>query len=57
MKRAKRYGETLKYAFDAQHTPVLTVKPGEVFVLETEDAPSGLYRAQMMPRSYWSPGI
>jgi amidase len=45
MKRVERRSDLLKYTFDYQHAPVLEVEPGEPFVLETEDAPSGLYRA------------
>jgi amidase len=44
MKRVERNGESLKYAFDFHHPPVLRVGLGESFVLETEDAPSGVYR-------------
>jgi amidase len=42
MKRVGR--ESLKYTIDFQHIPVLKVDLGEPFVLETEDAPSGIYR-------------
>jgi amidase len=45
MKRAQRRPEDLKYTFDFQHAPVMEVEPGEQFALETEDAPSGTYRA------------
>lgn len=44
MKRVERSRESLKYAFDFRHSPVLEVEPGESFTLETEDAPSGTYR-------------
>ena len=43
MKRIGR--ECLKYTIDFQHQPVLEVELGESFTLETEDAPSGLYRS------------
>jgi amidase len=45
MKRAQRRVEDLKYTLDSQHPPVMEVEPGESFVLETEDAPSGTYRS------------
>ena len=44
MKRVIRNHESLKYAMDFRHSPVLEVKLGESFMLETEDAPSGTYR-------------
>jgi len=44
VKNVKRDRERLKYTFDFQHPPVLEVEPGESFILETEDAPSGAYR-------------
>jgi len=44
MKRVRRSRDALKYTFDFQHPPLLEVEAGEPFVLETEDAPSGLYR-------------
>jgi acetamidase/formamidase len=44
MKRVERSRESLKYAIDFRHPPVLEVEVGESFALETEDAPSGLYR-------------
>ena len=43
MKRIGR--ESLKYTIDFRHTPVSQVELGESFTLETEDAPSGLYRS------------
>ena len=45
MKRAQRSVEDLKYTFDSRHPPLMEVQPGESFVLETEDAPSGTYRS------------
>ena len=45
MKRVQRSRESLKYTFDYRHSAVLEVEPGESFVLETEDAPSGVYRS------------
>jgi amidase len=44
MKRIERSPERLNYAFDFRHPPILKVELGESFVLETEDAPSGMYR-------------
>lgn len=44
MKLVKRSPESLKYTIDFEHPPVLEVELGESFMLETEDAPSGLYR-------------
>lgn len=44
MKRVERSHNSLKYTLDHRHSPVLEVEPGEAFVLETEDAPSGTYR-------------
>jgi amidase len=45
MKRIERSRESLKYTIDFRHFPLLEVSLGESFVLETEDAPSGLYRS------------
>jgi acetamidase/formamidase len=45
MKRAQRRAADLKYTFDFRHPPLMEVEPGEPFVLETEDAPSGTYRS------------
>jgi amidase len=45
MKQLQRSRDVLKYAFDFQHPPLLEVEVGEPFVLETEDAPSGIYRS------------
>ena len=45
MKRVARNRDSLKYALDHRHTPVLEVEQDEAFVLETEDAPSGTYRS------------
>jgi len=44
MKRVARSRESLKYTIDFRHSPVLEVELGELFTLETEDAPSGTYR-------------
>jgi amidase len=44
MKRVERSRDSLKYTIDHRHAPVLEVEQGEAFVLETEDAPSGIYR-------------
>jgi acetamidase/formamidase len=44
MKRIPRTRTTLKYTFDFRHEPVAEVDIGEAFAVETEDAPSGLYR-------------
>ena len=44
MKRVERSRNSLKYTIDHRHSPVLEVEPGEAFILETEDAPSGTYR-------------
>ncbi len=44
MKRVERSRDSLKYTLDHRHSPVVEVEPGETFVLETEDAPSGTYR-------------
>lgn len=44
MKHVERRHENLKYTIDSRHAPVLEVEIGEPFTLETEDAPSGLYR-------------
>ena len=51
--------ESLKYTIDFQHSPVLEVDPGEPFSLETEDAPSGIFRdlddaAQLLDAWYLS---
>lgn len=58
MKRVTRSRESLKYTFDTRHSPVLEVEPGESFVVETEDAPSGTYRslddaAHLLDASYF----
>jgi amidase len=45
VKRIERSTESLKYTIDFRHSPVLEVALGESFALETEDAPSGLYRS------------
>ncbi|MGH9327511.1 MAG: acetamidase/formamidase family protein [Terriglobia bacterium] len=45
MKNAERSPENLKYTIDSRHLPILEVEVGEPFSLQTEDAPSGLYRA------------
>jgi amidase len=45
MKRAERAPGELKYTFDYRHAPVVEVEPGESFIIETEDAPSGIYRS------------
>jgi amidase len=45
VKRIERGPESLKYTIDFRHSPVLEVSPGESFALETEDAPSGVYRS------------
>jgi amidase len=45
VKKVHRSEETLKYTIDYRHSPVLEVEPGESFALETEDAPSGVYRS------------
>jgi amidase len=45
MKRVERSRESLKYTIDFHQPPVLEVEPGEPFMLETEDAPSGTYRS------------
>ena len=45
MQRIERSRESLKYTFDFGHPAILKVEPGESFTLETEDAPSGAYRA------------
>jgi acetamidase/formamidase len=45
MKRIERKRESLNYTFDFHHPPILRVGLGESFMLETEDAPSGTYRA------------
>ena len=44
MRRIERKRESLHYTFDFRHAPLLKVKLGESFVLETEDAASGTYR-------------
>ncbi len=44
MKHVERSRENLKYTIDSRHPPVMEVEVGESFTLETEDAPSGLYR-------------
>jgi acetamidase/formamidase len=44
MKRIERSPESLNYTFDFRHPPLLKVGLGEPFMLETEDAPSGVYR-------------
>jgi len=44
MKRVERSPQSLKYAFDHRHAPVLEVELGESFTVETEDAASGSYR-------------
>jgi amidase len=44
MQQIHRSLESLKYTFDFNHAPVLTVELGESFTVETEDAPSGTYR-------------
>lgn len=36
--------QDLKYEVDFRHTSLLEVEPGEEFMVETEDAPSGEYR-------------
>lgn len=45
MKRAERKPEELKYTLDFRQPPALEVEAGEPFIVETEDAPSGLYRS------------
>lgn len=45
MKRAERKTDQLKYTLDFRQAPVLEVDLDESFVVETEDAPSGLYRS------------
>ena len=50
MKRITR-DEAMVYEFDHRHEPMMTVAPGESFVIETEDAGSGLIRsADIAPR-------
>jgi len=44
MQQIHRSLESLKYTFDFNHAPVLTVELGEPFTVDTEDAPSGTYR-------------
>lgn len=44
MKHVERSSKSLKYTFDSRHSPILEVEIGESFTLETEDAPSGIYR-------------
>ena len=44
MKRIKR-SDAMEYEFDHRHVPKLTVSQGESFVVETEDAGSGLIRS------------
>jgi amidase len=38
-------GEVRKYAFDWREPPVLVVRPGETFEVETEDASTGYFRS------------
>jgi amidase len=45
VKRIQRSSESLKYTIDFRHSPALEVMLGESFALETEDAPSGVYRS------------
>ena len=59
MKRIERSSESLKYTIDFKHPPVVEVELGESFTVETEDAPSGLYRtlddaAQLLGPWYWN---
>jgi acetamidase/formamidase len=44
MKRVDRSQQSLKYTLDHRHVPVLEVELGESFIVETEDAASGIYR-------------
>src|SRR4051794_11602840 len=44
MKRIPR-GQVRKYAFNGDEAPVVTVRPGEVFEVETEDASTGYFRS------------
>lgn len=37
--------QTMEYEFDYRHTPKLRVKQEELFVIETEEAGSGLIRS------------
>ena len=51
--RAQNYGRPENYVFDARTAPVVTVKPGEPFVAEVNDAYNGLLRddpSRMQPR-------
>jgi acetamidase/formamidase len=59
MKRIERSSDSLKYTIDFNHPPLLEVELGESFTLETEDAPSGLYRslddaARLLGPWYWN---
>jgi amidase len=59
MKRIERSSESLKYTIDFKHAPLLEVEAGESFKVETEDAPSGLYRslddaARLLGPWYWN---
>ena len=59
MKQIERSSESLKYTIDFKHPPVVEVELGESFTVETEDAPSGLYRtlddaAQLLGPWYWN---
>src|SRR5258708_32378909 len=56
MKRVERDPEKFRYVFSNKFSPVLEVKPGEEFTLETEDAfggeikkPTDLPVAQLLP--------
>lgn len=45
-KRVTRIKENLSYVFDAYRKPVLTVKEGERFIVETEDNLSGMLKSE-----------
>ena len=40
--------QTMEYEFDHRHPPKMRVERGESFVVETEDAGSGLVRSAKM---------
>ena len=46
VRRELNYGHSHNYSFDAGTEPVISVQPGEVFAVETEDTYNGMLRAE-----------
>ena len=58
MKRVSRDPEKFRYVFSNKFKPVLEVKPGEEFILETEDAFGGKLRKETdLPTADLLPGL